>query len=71
MASGFKILNGVSDWIRNSVGPEAQNRADDETVEDEETADAEDDDTSGESDDYDAPACCSAASSTDVTVLDP
>lgn len=69
MAPGIKILNGVSDWIRNSVGPEAANRADDEPVDDEETAEAEEE--NGESSDYDAPACCSAASSTDVTVLDP
>lgn len=68
MSPGIKILNGVSNWIRNSVGPEAENRGNDAASDSDET---DEDDSNGQSSDYDAPACCSAASSTDVTVLDP
>ena len=66
MSRGLKILNGISKWIRESVGPEAQNREDD-TSEDEADGDVADD---GASDERDSPVCCSAASNTDLTVLD-
>jgi len=90
MSSGIDILDGISQRIRDAVGPEASNRgsgsddAGDDTDSSTEEPDSpsEDDDgdeTGGESvtadddratSDYDAPACCSAAGNTDVSVLD-
>ena len=77
---GIQILDGLSSWVREQVGPEADNRgeaaneaggADDSEVDTEEAdaddADADDTDTA---DNSDAPACCSAAGNTDITVFD-
>jgi hypothetical protein len=90
MSPGIDILEGISQRIRDAVGPEASNRGsegdtsadatDSSAAEpDSPDEDADDDETGGESvtadddratSDYDAPACCSAASNTDVSVLD-
>jgi len=81
MGSSIRIVDGVSKWIRKSVGAEAGKRGDDadDATDSTEEANGEADDATGESpaedddrasSDYDSPACCSAASSTDVTVFD-
>jgi len=66
-----KVLDGISEWIRKQVGPEAENRGDDNSADNDGSSDPEpdsdDDDSSSE---YDSPACCSAAGNSDVTVLD-
>ena len=73
---GIQILDGLSSWVREHVGPEADNRgeaaneageADDREVD---TDDADADDTDTADSDSDAPACCSAAGNTDITVFD-
>ncbi|WP_253737268.1 hypothetical protein [Halohasta salina] len=64
MSRGIKILDGISKWIRESIGPEAENRGQGEASEDDQTNDEE-----AEDDGYDSPVCCSAASNTDLTVL--
>jgi len=69
MSRGIKIINGISKWIRDSVGPEAENRGENDADEHDER-DAEEDEEDTESDDRDSPVCCSAASNTDLTVLD-
>jgi hypothetical protein len=77
---GIQILDGLSSWVREQVGPEADNRgenpndadgADDSEVDIEEAdSDADADDTDTADGDSDAPACCSAAGNTDITVFD-
>ena len=78
---GIRILDGLSSWVREQVGPEADNRgeaandageADDSEVDTEEadSEDADADDTDTADSDSDAPACCSAAGNTDITVFD-
>ncbi|MEA1931428.1 MAG: hypothetical protein U9O06_07750 [Euryarchaeota archaeon] len=69
MSLGLKIINGISKWIRDSVGPEAENRGENDADEPDER-DANGDETDNGSDDRDSPVCCSAASNTDLTVLD-
>jgi hypothetical protein len=69
MSRGIKIINGISKWVRERVGPEAENRGEDNTDNSDET-EAQDDDTNGESSSNDSPVCCSAASNTDLTVLE-
>ena len=70
MSKGIRIIDGISKWVRDHVGPDADNRADDEPADsDEDTTEAdESDDTDSE---YDSPACCSASGNSDVTVFDP
>ncbi|TQQ79038.1 hypothetical protein [Halonotius roseus] len=78
---GIQILDGLSSWVREQVGPEADNRGEaaneadgaDDSEADIEEADTDDDadDTDTDAGDSDAPACCSAAGNTDVTVVDP
>lgn len=70
MTKGIRIIDGISNWVRDHVGPDADNRADDEPADsDENTAEAdESDETESE---YDSPACCSASGNSDVTVFDP
>jgi len=70
MSKGLQIIDGISKWVRDHVGPDADNRADDESSDsDEDTTEAdESDDTDSE---YDSPACCSASGNSDVTVFDP
>ena len=103
MSPRIEILSGISEWIRDSVGPNAANRGpeadtDDDGHESDADSDTDSDDTDADSDtdsddndadsddtdsgegitedsdqatsDYDAPACCSAAGNTDVSVLD-
>lgn len=69
MTTGIRILDGLSEWVREQVGPEAENRVDEDSDNGETRTDstAENDD---ESEDHDSPACCSASGNTDVTVLD-
>jgi len=64
MSKGIKIINGVSKWVRERVGPEAENREQDRT-DDENSGD-----TNGESSKKDSPVCCSAASNSDLTALE-
>lgn len=71
MSRGIEILDGISEWIRGSVGPEAENRGQDATPDgDDEGAATVADDSDRANSDYDAPACCSAAGNTDISVLD-
>jgi len=67
MSRRIEILNGISEWVRKRVGPEAKNRGQDN----EDGGDETDEDTDGESGKNDSPVCCSAASNSDLTVLDP
>jgi hypothetical protein len=62
MADRPRVLDGISEWIKKQVGPDAANRGDDDTADDD-----TDDESAG---DRDAPACCSAAGNSDVTVID-
>lgn len=64
MARDIRILSGISEWIRNSVGTNAENRGEEESADDDGT-DEEDDESTNNS-----PVCCSAASNSDLTVLD-
>ncbi|MFB6294067.1 MAG: hypothetical protein ABEH60_07390 [Halonotius sp.] len=89
MSPGIDILDGISQRIRDAVGPEASNRgSDSDDAADDTDSSAEEpdspsedagDETGGESvtadddratSDYDAPACCSAAGNTDMSVFD-
>lgn len=65
MSKGIEIIKGISKWVRESVGPDAENRGPDAAESDE----SEDEDNEQHSD-YDSPVCCSAASNTDLTVLE-
>ena len=65
MSRAIEILNGISKRIRESIGPEAENRGRDEGGDDNKMNEDGDEDEG-----YDSPVCCSAASNTDVTVLD-
>jgi len=67
MSRGIKIPKGISNWVRESAGPEAGNRGRDEAGDDEADEEAADDDAL---DKRDSPVCCSAASNSDLTVLD-
>lgn len=67
MAKETNVLDGISEWIRKQIGPEAANRGDDNDA----SADSEPDDDDESSSEHDSPACCSAAANSDVTVLDP
>ncbi|MFD1640342.1 hypothetical protein [Halohasta litorea] len=69
MSLGLKIINGISKWIRDSVGSEAENRGENDADESDGN-DTDGDETDDGSDDRDSPVCCSAASNTDLTVLD-
>lgn len=66
MSRSLDILNGISEWIRESVGPDAENRGQNDTGEEADESDETDDEDDG----YDSPVCCSAAGNTDLTVLD-
>jgi len=66
MSKGIKIIKGISKWVRESVGSDAENRGPDSTENDE----SEDEDN-GQSTDHDSPVCCSASSNSELTVLDP
>ena len=76
MSKGIRIIDGISNWVRDHVGPDADNRADDESADsDENTTEADkrttETDESDETDsEYDSPACCSASGNSDVTVVD-
>lgn len=61
MARGIRIFDGISEWIRKSVGADAENRGEDE--------DNGEDDENGTTE-INNPACSSAASNTDLTVLE-
>jgi len=65
-----KVLDGISEWIRRQVGPEAENRGDDNAAANDASADPESDNDDDSSSEYDSPACCSAAGNSDVTVFD-
>jgi len=76
MTEGIRILDGISEWVRDHVGPDADNRADDQPA-DSDTNATEDDKSTTEADEsdenatgYDSPACCSASGNSDVTVFD-
>ena len=77
MGKGIRIIDGISNWIRHHVGPDADNRADDESADNDENTTGADKSTTetDESDEtdseYDSPACCSASGNSDVTVFDP
>jgi hypothetical protein len=66
MSKGIKVIKGISKWVRESVGSDAENRGPDSSEND-----ASEDDENGQSSDHDSPVCCSASSNTDLTVLDP
>lgn len=68
MTNGIRIIDGISEWVRERLGPDAENRIEDEPDNDEAATDPAADDE--ESADRDSPACCSASGNTDVTVLD-
>lgn len=70
MTKGTQIIDGISEWIREQVGPDAKNRGDDNSDADDTSVDSEADDDESSSE-YDSPACCSASGNSDVTVLDP
>lgn len=69
MKQSIEILDGISKLIRKSVGPKAENREQDADPDGEREESVTEDSDRAESD-YDAPACCSAAGNTDVSVLD-
>ena len=70
MSKGIRIIDGISKWVRDHVGPDADNRADDESSDsDEDTTEADESDKTDS--EYDSPACCSASGNSDVTVFDP
>lgn len=79
MARDIRIVSGISKWIRESIGSEAENRGDEEPAESDgrdEAQDGAETEADGETEDEDdsspanSPVCCSAASNTDLTVLD-
>jgi len=64
------VLDGISEWIRKQVGPEAENRGDDTPADNDASTAPEGDDNDESSSEYDSPACCSAAANSELTVLD-
>ncbi|TQQ83046.1 hypothetical protein EGH24_06335 [Halonotius terrestris] len=68
MTNGIKILDGISEWVRERMGPDAENRVDEQPDNGDSSAGPSADDE--ESSDRDSPACCSASGNTDVTVFD-
>ncbi|MFQ3474671.1 hypothetical protein HKK80_00205 [Halonotius sp. F2-221B] len=69
MTNDLRILDGISEWIRERIGPDAENRPD-EQPDSGESGTAPGSDDEEESSDRDSPACCSASGNTDVTVFD-
>mgnify|MGYP007116959676 CR=1 FL=1 len=70
MTRDIKIMDGISEWIRERIGPRAENRGQDSAGDTDETDEEQDEDTDGASNTNDSPVCCSAASNTDLTVLE-
>ena len=72
MSPDIQILDGLSELIRDSIGPEAKNREQDADADSDEPAQKEGvaEDSDRAESDYDSPACCSAASNTDLSVLE-
>lgn len=73
----MKIIGGISEWIRKSVGTEAENRGENDGADSESDAAEESEKEGEESDESDesgspgnSPVCCSAASNSDLTVLE-
>jgi hypothetical protein len=68
MAKGIKIIQGISEWIRDSVGTDAENRGQAESTDGDTADDGEEDEDGGSPNN--SPVCCSAASNSDLSVLE-